>query len=448
MATQHEAFRPGGGLEWHADHRVEGKESATLACTVNAVNEIDHAFEAQKSDYFYPFGISNEEIKDAARINPAILSHYTVVRKSLDGSFVAIPYSRHYHNELKHVIDWIHTARESTRDKRFGRYLDKLSLELADGEQFHESAVEAWLDRGDEPEVDLVCGPIDRYQDKKFNVKFAFQGWTGRLNREKTQLLHVFLKQQSEVWHELASMHSPSAALNPKVRIRVDDTHSFGGLVKYLMSSANNLPCEQELRDRYGAKITLLEPSFKHNLIKRVEIMKKIIKYEDRKDWSDTDIEDAGRILLASHEWNHSVIRRNGDDQRLGNEYAYLNEMYATSLGLWMIALRNDISDKMKNIVLGVQLGTIVEAFREDNENRASYLNGYKTILNLAVERGLLRIDNSGFIRWDDGNKVLGEIGDDISTQAEMYCVNGTKDMVNRFRRGSTTSEYLEKVRT
>ena len=432
MSAQGELYRPyePGGLDFKSEV-VEKRERPTLACTKEAVSGLDLVYQVQSRTLLWPHNVSDRTIDEAAKIDSRINSHYTVVRLK-DDQLVAEPYHEVFADELKPVIYWLEAAAQVTGNHRFRDYLRAQAKELQNGEEYHEEAVKAWLSMKEEPDVVFIGGPIDRYKDRR-KRKFFYQGATGTLNHNATKTLQEFTNRQLEVWREIAPSYAPR---NPKVRVRVDNTERFGGLARIMRPSANNLPCEPPLREKYGSKIVVFLPSLMDRLLnERLPLLNRVIPIDTRRNWTDESLIEAGMLVIGAHEPGHSIIRRQNDEERFGSMYAYVNEMYATVLGLAMVGIRTDINDETKNQILAVQFATFVDAYdqRETDPSRRDYLLGFATIFNTLIEDRAITIDNEGRIRWDDPQKVFGSLGK-FQLALESNVTYENKEMALRLR--------------
>lgn len=444
MSASSEFYRPyePGGLDFKSEV-IEERERPTLACTREAVSAIDLVYRVQSRTLLWPHNVSDKTIDQAAEINPEINSHYTVVRIR-DDKLVAESYHEVFAPQLAPVVHWLEAA-QVTSNHRFKDYLRAVVKELQYGEEHHEKAVAAWLSMSEEPYVDFVGGFIDPYEDRRKRKYFA-QGATGTLNPNATRTLQKFTDGQLAVWREIAPPHAPK---NPKVRVRVDNTERFGGLARIMRPSANNLPCEPPLRERYGSKIVIFLPSLMDRLLnERLPLLTRVIPIDARRDWEEEDVIEAGMLLIGAHEPSHSVIRRSNDQDRFGSMYAYINEMYATVLGLAIVGMRNDIRDETKNLILAVQFATITDAYnqRETDRSRKDYLLGFATIFNTLIEDGAIAIDNEGRIRWDDHRTVYKSLAK-FQAGIENLITYGNKEMAIRLRTEDGHFRNLQSLR-
>lgn len=417
----------------------EKKERPVLGCTKEALVSLDWVYQQFLTTRLWPHNVPNETLIQAATEDPSIGSHYTIVR--LEGSDLkGIPYVVEFEDKLELVAEWVYAASKATKNSGFRTYLEAVSDELIDGEPKHERAIEAWLAMKEEPIIDLVCGFTDRYGDRRFNCKFSPQGWTGKVDRVKTAVVQNHINQQILIWREVLAnlVRAPDyVSRNPRIKGRYDLTERFSGLVASMKPSANNLPCEQNLRDRYGSKITIFGPSLEYNSLRsRYPLLKKIIPYEARRNWLEEDIREVSVLMICAHESSHSIIRRNRDEERLGNQFAVMNEFYATTLALAILGQREDVTDHLKNVVLGLFFASVVDTLQaHDNgdTSRDDYLPSYAIIFNSLLTRELIKVEN-GTIKWSNYRPIYNEFLE-LAKGSEAVVADGNKAMVERWRR-------------
>lgn len=433
MSAQSEFYRPHepGGIDFRGEF-VESRERPVLACTKEAVGGLDLVHRVQARTLLWPHNVSDKVIDEAAKIDPRINSHYTVV-KSREGTLVAEPYHLVFADQLAPVIHWLEVAAKATSNHRFRDYLRAVSKELNFGEEYHERAIEAWLSMREEPYVDLIAGAADPYEDRRRKRKFSYIGATGTLNPNATQTLQQFTDGQLDGWKEIVPDYAPRTT---RVRVRVDNTERFGGLARIMRPSAENLPCEPYLREKYGSKIIIFLPSLLDRLLnERLPLLNRVTPIDIRRGWTDEQLIEAGMFLIGAHEPGHSVIRRPNDQERFGSMYAYMNEMYSTVLGLAILGVRNDISDEVKNRILAVLFATIADAYNQKDVDlsRSDYLLGFATIFNTLIEDEAITIDNEGRIRWDDHRKIYSSFRK-FQQSLENLITYGNKEMAIRLR--------------
>ena len=72
---------------------------------------------------FYPHKVSREEIKKAAKKNPAVLDPYTFVEQDKFGELVAVPFHIKFHRELTKISNLLKEAANLSPDRNLKLYL-------------------------------------------------------------------------------------------------------------------------------------------------------------------------------------------------------------------------------------------------------------------------------------------------------------------------------------
>jgi Peptidase family M49 len=136
---------------------------------------------------FYPPDMTDEEFETAAARDPTLRSLYTLVRRGADG-LVAVPYHEAFATEHLASARKLEEAASRAGDPGLRRYLE-LRADALRTDRYQASDL-AWLDMKDNA-VDVVIGPIETYEDARFGIKAAHEGfvlvkdqdWSQRLQR-------------------------------------------------------------------------------------------------------------------------------------------------------------------------------------------------------------------------------------------------------------------------
>jgi len=120
---------------------------------------------------FYPEDAEKAEIEQGGS---SLLGLYSVVRRQEDGALTAIPYHRHFADQVKRAADLMDQAAALAEDPGFKSYLTKRAEALRTDDYFESDL--AWMDMTANP-IDFVVGPIEVYEDKLFNAKAAHEAY-------------------------------------------------------------------------------------------------------------------------------------------------------------------------------------------------------------------------------------------------------------------------------
>lgn len=137
---------------------------------------------------FYPDDMTDAEFEAAAAADPALRSLYTMVARGDDGGLVARPYHEVFRAEHEAAAAHLRAAADAAEEPGLERYLG-LRAEALLTDDYQPSDM-AWLDMKDNA-VDVVIGPIETYEDQRYGLKAAHEGyvlikdlaWSERLQR-------------------------------------------------------------------------------------------------------------------------------------------------------------------------------------------------------------------------------------------------------------------------
>jgi hypothetical protein len=137
---------------------------------------------------FYPPEMSDEEFEAAAADQPELRDLYTLVRRDDAGGLTAVPYHEAFAREHEVAASHLEAAAAAATDPGLVRYLELRAGALRDDD--YQPSDLAWLDMKDNA-VDVVIGPIETYEDQRYGLKAAHEGfvlikdleWSDRLQR-------------------------------------------------------------------------------------------------------------------------------------------------------------------------------------------------------------------------------------------------------------------------
>lgn len=387
-----------------------------------AAEEFVNVYDIQKKLPFYPpeTDISNQEIRDAAQDNPDILSHYNIVIKDEEG-LSTLPYEVVYAEELAPVIDALRAAAEITSNPQQKKYLEAKAQALLTGN--YEAAEEAWLEMDEEPVVDLAIGYYEKYMDDRLGMKFAAMAWVGIKDVDKTS-------EAQEISDKYVSAYGRS---DLRIRSRVENTAMLSGFIATAagLPSATSLPNQKEWRDRYGTKIIFFETVNKESTEKQIPIVRSI--YDGASDYSDEEIKNVMQKLLVAHESFHPAIRFEGDEERLGREYTYVNELLPDLLARKISAGLTDImSEKELRLAAPLLVSKALAGQARGAPDHHPYIQGWATALNYLIENGSIDIQDRKIV-INSQEKVMEGISE-LSNRLEDIAKQGTEQEVKEIK--------------
>ncbi|HDZ54696.1 MAG TPA: hypothetical protein ENI19_02690 [Candidatus Nealsonbacteria bacterium] len=311
------------------------KEKALFQKLVKTAELIAPLYLKQKNNKylganFYPHDAKVGEIKKAAKKDPAILSPYTFVERNKSGKLIAIPYHMKFRKELKPIAKLLIDAAGLSDDYNFSQYLISRAHSLLNG-KYEESEI-FWL-KAEPFKLSFVIGPLERYLDKLFFTKCAYQAWVGILDEKRTKEAekskNIILTGRRKI---LAGSEKVDIS---KVGIRVDKTAIFSGLIADFLFIGTNLPNSVDLMEKYGSNLSIFDGSLDLKFKNRhFPIFKTVFGKNFQKSYSKDLLHKGSLRCILSHEICHSLIRYRDAEKRLGRFFPILDELYANILGI------------------------------------------------------------------------------------------------------------------
>lgn len=384
---------------------------------------------------FFPKDATKRDIIAAAQKDPAIDDHYTVVvRDQSTGSLTARPFHLHY-AEIKDMAEYLRRAANAAgngkeRDSSLQAYLRAMATAFDTGD--YEPVAKYWLQRSDEPKIDVVLGFYDSYTDTVLGRKFAFEAWISLLNHSATQDAQQFTNSFLEWWKQKTGQEAPN------VRARYGhDLAITGQAVKYRWS-ANSLPCQPEWRVRYGSKFTIFGSVFEDSMPERLHAFKNTIFPARRIGVAENLVKKVALRQLLAHETSHSLGIEEDFDKRLREHASWVKELYCDLLALHGYGQLNGLSPREAEIALAVTLakGRLeYNAFKREGRRQEYYL-GSSILLKYCLDQECVRIIN-GQLAWDNPGEIFAVIANLFQEVQQLFRSGRTRDaelfLQNRF---------------
>jgi hypothetical protein len=153
---------------------------------------LEGAGEKPKGAGFYPEDMNKEEFEAACDADPELAARlrslYTVVKRTEDGGFEAVPYHEEYPEKTALAVAKLREAAGLAEDPGLKKHLEMRAVAL-ETDEYYESDI-AWLDMKNNT-IDTVIGPIEYYEDEIYGGKASHEGfvlikdreWSDRLAR-------------------------------------------------------------------------------------------------------------------------------------------------------------------------------------------------------------------------------------------------------------------------
>jgi len=412
------------------------REKVLLEKLILAAELIAPLYLKQKNDKypganFYPPDATREEIEKAAKKNSAILNPYTFVERNKSGKLIAIPYHLKFKKELKPIAKLLIKAAKLSDSKKFSHCLKNRANSLLNG-NYEESEI-VWL-KTEPSKFGFIIGPIERYLDKLFFKKCAYQAWVGILDEERTKEAEKFKK---AILTGRRKIISGSEKVDvSKLGIRIDKTAIFSGLIADFMFTGTNLPNDVNLMEKYGSKLTIFASSliskFKED---HLPTFKAVFDKKFQKSYSEADPFEGSLRCILLHEICHSLIRYRDAEERLRNFFPIFDELYAYILGIkscGTLLLKGALNQKELEAILIMHICRNFTWWLDSikNPDVKHYAIGAAIAQSFFLKEGAIK--EKGGISWPDFTKLFICI-DELSNLLEYHLALGSYEEAKEF---------------
>lgn len=387
-------------------------ERKTLPFLVEAAKKVDKVYRFQENSAyiganFYPHDATKEEIKEAARKDSRIFSPFTIIKRDNAGKLIAVDYHLEFARLLAPVIELLGQAAKYCQNKSFKKYLKALALVLANGK--YQTADAAWL-AVKNSNLDITIGPYERYVDRLFFIKRAYQASVAIIDRSKTQ------KSRSirDILYTTTG-YRPHRITPPSiVDVQVQQCILLSGFLGRALFSRQHLPSDPETTEKYGSRIIEYLSVVDYKFDKLLYPIFNAI-FETRFKASYTkDLLRAGNyyyvLLTAIAQQLH---RYRNSRSRLKELFPVLDEANSVASGITHakhLVLKGVIDQKELEAIIIAQICWIFSEwilFKKTNI-REDYLRGDVLTLNFLIREGALR-EKEG-ISWPNFAKIFFEM--------------------------------------
>lgn len=379
---------------------------------------------------FYPQKITKKEIEAAAKGNPEILSPYAVVEK-VKGKLVAVPYHQKYAKLLKPVADKLLEAAEVTDNKEIAKRLKMQAKALLDGS--YEDATVFWMSM--KPYIlDIVIGPIERYDDRLFFVKAAYQAWVGVMDEEQTRRMNEYKKIILSSRRRVL-MASDKVDYYGKVQLRIDNAVLYSGRISRTLPVGINLPNDPNLMERLGSEITIFkqvnEIRFKEEIL---PTFNKIFSSEFKKIFQSSELEEGSLYSVIMHELAHIYLRYRNSERNLKDLFPIIDELSASVMGIKVcgsLLLKDILSQKqLESIMIAFMSRCFYLILHSQDMARIHYTIGGAIFINFLLESGAVKAE--GGVSWPNFMKMFVSL-DELASILERLLYQGSRDDAETF---------------
>lgn len=352
---------------------------------------------------FFSEDITRTEIDAYVAAHPeqrdAILSPYTVVRRQGD-RLVAIPYSEAYAEWLDPAARLLERAADITSNESLKRFL-RLRAEAFRTNDYFESEL-AWMDLAGTP-IEPVIGPYEVYTDRLMGTKTAFEAFITVKDPEESAALDRYKALLPDMERNLPVADRYKNFNRPfeSPILVADQVHAGGDAVPGVQTIAFNLPNDERVRERKGAKKVILQNVLGAKYDRILGPMARFVLVPDQAGLVSREYMGMGTLF---HELSHSLGpgtitvggRSTTVNEMLRDQYTASEEAKADVMGIW-------------NILYMMERGVLPAAERE--EALATYFAGLLRSMRFGIDEAHGRgaalqynwLRERGAAEWDAG---------------------------------------------
>jgi len=381
---------------------------------------------------FYPHNVSKKEIEQEAIKNKEILNPYTMVEKNSDGKLNAIHYHQKFASNIISLTKILERAERNSTDQELKKYLKVVIKSLLEGK--YEEAMIAWL-TSKNLKINFVIGPIERYDDKLFFKKCAYQSWVGIIDKKATEeaikFRDIIFTSKRKTIAPVEKIH-----LQEKITLRIDKTLLFSGLISRFMFTGTNLPNEVKIMEKYGSIITIFLSSLEEKFnSQHFPIFQKVFEKTFQKQYSKEQLKIGTLRNILVHEIAHPLLRFRGAEERLKDLFPVFDEISAYTLGVrscGLLLLKDVISQKELESIMVMFLCRAYSWWQDyqKDEGVVDYVKGYAIALNFLFESGAIREKDGIF--WPNFTKFFVCL-DELSHTLEKILASGNYNDASKF---------------
>jgi Peptidase family M49 len=236
---------------------------------------------------FYPADATRAEVETwlntlAPAEHEAAAGFFTTIRRNPAGTFIAVPYSLEYQNELSEAAQYLRKAAELTRQPTLKAFLEKRAAAFTSNDYYDSDM--AWMDL--DATIEPTIGPYEVYADEWFNFKAAFEAFITVRNAAESAKLAHFSDQLQDIEDHLpidSQYRNPKLGGYAPIRV-VDVVYNSGDGNHATQTAAFNLPNDERVVAAKGSKRVLLK-NFQQAKYQKVllPIAQRVLSPADRK---------------------------------------------------------------------------------------------------------------------------------------------------------------------
>lgn len=389
---------------------LSSEDKAILKIFEEVVRDISFVYQLQLKEGFYPKDVSKEQLEQAAKSNPEILSPFTSVVKK-NGQLEAVPYHIKYAKYLTPIAKKIEMAASICTNKSFKVYLESRVKSLLDG-TFRE-ADKLWLNVKN-CKLDFSIGFFERHLDKAFFIKRAFQGYVGIINQQYTKLAESYKEAlYSSAKMSFTKYHSTDIA-KKGVSVFVEVIPAISGYPADVFASGQHFSSNMDVAHQYGTKIVIYASQLTLKFEKLYyPIFKTIFEPTFASKYSKELLLEAAGWCIFLYEVGQQLHKFEGATERLQEFYAPIEKANGFASGIEHskhLVVKGLISQDLLEAIMIVHILWMLADWLLFHKSgiKKNHLIGNSILLNSYLSHGALKVSNG--ISWPNFSRIFFEI--------------------------------------
>lgn len=374
------------------------------------VKDAVYLYELQLKEGFYPKGITKEELENAAKLDPEILSPITFIQRK-NGRLEAVPYHVHYAKYLIPLAKKIEKTAQIVTNKSFKQYLLSRAKSLSDGS--FKDTYRLWLNVKNS-HIDFAIGPFETHLDKVLSLKRAYQAHIGTLDQKQTKVAESYKETlYSSAKISFSKYHSTDI---PKrgVSVFVENTLAISGYPADILSSGQQFPRNVDIALKYGSKIIIYSSQIRLKFEKLYfPIFKTIFERRFASKYSKELLLEATGWTILFYELGKQLHKFVGVRDRLQELYPPIDEANGFASGIEHskhLVVKGLLSQEQLEAIMIIHIVWILADWLLYKESivKRSHMIGYSILLKSYLSHGALK--TSGGISWPNFSRIFFEI--------------------------------------
>ena len=391
---------------------LTANEQKLLPILIEAVKNADKIFARRENNKykganFYPHDVSREKIESAARLNHKILSPFTIVKRDKSQKLTAVDFHIEYASFIAPIAALLEKAADLSQNRSFKNYLMVLAKSLVDGN--YQKADIAWLEVKDS-NLDIIIGPHERYLDKLFFIKRAYQANVGIIDSSLTNKAKLV----RDILYTTTGQRPHRITPPSIVDMQVQHCLVFSGFLARALFNRQHLPSDSDTTQRYGSRIIGYLSAIDYKFEKLIYPIFNAVFAKSFKASYSVDLLKRGNyyyVLLTAiaqqlHRYQNSRLR-------LKELFPVIDEANCVASGIAHakhLVLKGVIDQKeLEAIIISIICWIFAEWILNKKTNiREDYLRGDALTFNFLLRQGALQ-EKEG-ISWPNFAKIFFEL--------------------------------------